>query len=139
MIHGPYGYAKTCVPCMKNSKYSKKFSEQIKNETTIEENGFVNYRRRDTYFNIIKEGIKLDNKYVVPYNRTLCLKYSAHINVEIYSQSMLIKYLFKYLTKGPDKIKVVIEDNIISENNQTINYKEVDKIKTYFNCRYITP
>ena len=52
---------------------------------------------------------------------------------------MLIKYLFKYLTKGPNRIRAVIEENIITENNETIIYKEVDEIKTYLNCRYITP
>ena len=134
MIHGPCGYAKTNAPCMKNSKCSKRFPKQIKNETTIEENGLVIYRRRDTEFNVIKEGIKLDNRYVVPYNRTLCLKYSAHINVEICSQSMLIKYLFKYLTKGPDRIRAVIEDNVITENSKITAYKDVDEIKTYLNC-----
>ena len=52
---------------------------------------------------------------------------------------MLIKYLFKYLTKRLDRIRVVIEDNIYTEKFREINYKEVDEIKTYINCRYITP
>ena len=52
---------------------------------------------------------------------------------------MIIKYLFKYLTKSPDRIRAVIEDSIIIENNESINYKEVDEIKAYLNCRYITP
>lgn len=56
-----------------------------------------------------KENIKLDNRFVVPYNKILCLKFHAHINVEVCSQSILIKYLFKYLTKGPDRIRAVIE------------------------------
>ena len=47
---------------------------------------------------------------------------------------MLIKYLFKYLTKGSDRIRAVIEDNIITENNKIINYKVVDEIKGYLNC-----
>ena len=63
--------------------------------------------------NVIKDEIKLDNRYIVNYNRTLCLKYYAHVNVEICFQSILIKYLFKYLTKGPDIIRAVIKDNII--------------------------
>ena len=117
MIHGPCDAAKTFAPCMKNSVCSKKFPKQFKNETTIEESGFVNYKRRNTTFYVQKENIKLDNRFVVPYNINLCLKFRAQINVEICSQSMLIKYLFKYLTKGPDRIRAVIEDNICIEQS----------------------
>ena len=30
---------------------------------------------------------------------------------------MLIKYLFKYLTKSPDRIRAIIEDNIYTEES----------------------
>ena len=139
MMHGPCGIAKTNSPCMKNSECSKKFPKKFNNETTIDENGFVNYKRRNTSFYVEKQGIKLDNRYVVPYNKTLCLKFHAHINVELCSQSMLIKYLFKYLTKGPDRIRAVIEDNMPTEITAETNYQEIDEIKNYINCRYITP
>ena len=85
MMHGPCGIIRPNSPCMKNSECSKKFPKQFKNETTIEETGFINYRRRNTSFYIEKEGIKLDNRFVVPYNKDLCLKFHAHINVEICS------------------------------------------------------
>ena len=52
---------------------------------------------------------------------------------------MLIKYLFKYLTKSPDRIRAVIEENICTENSGKINYTSVDEIKNYINCQYITP
>ena len=61
------------------------------------------------------------------------------LNVEICSQSMLIKYLFKYLTKGPDRIWTIIEDNICTEDSGQPKYTNVDEIKNYINCRYITP
>ena len=139
MIHGPCGLAKTNAACMKNSMCSKMFPKQIKNETTIDENGIINYKRRNTNFYSEKEHIKLDNRFVVPYNRELCLKFHAHINTEVCTQSMLIKYLFKYLTKGPDRIRAVLENNICSENLTEINIYEVDEIKNYINYHYITP
>ena len=139
MIHGPCGYAKTTAPCMKNSLCSKKFPKQYRKATTIDENGIVNYRRRNTLYYVEKETIKLDNRFVVPYNIRLCLKFCAHINVEICSQSMLIKYLFKYLTKGPDQIRAIIEENIYTENLGKLAYTNVDEIKNYINYRYITP
>ncbi|CAN1189516.1 ATP-dependent DNA helicase PIF1 [Linum perenne] len=54
-----------------------------------------------------KSGKCLDNRYVVPYNRYLIVKYQAHINIEICHKGQLIKYLFKYITKGPDRSKTV--------------------------------
>ena len=38
--------------------------------------------------------------------RFLLLKYKAHINVEVVGSVGAIKYLFKYITKGPDRVMV---------------------------------
>ncbi|CAN1189513.1 ATP-dependent DNA helicase PIF1 [Linum perenne] len=73
-----------------------------------------------------KSGKCLDNRYVVPYNRYLIVKYQAHINIEICHKGQLIKYLFKYITKGPDRSKVVAEP--------TSN----DEIAQYLDCRSIS-
>ena len=97
MMHGPCGFAKTNAICMKKSICSKRFPKQIRNETLIEENGIINYKRRNTDIYVEKENIKLDNRFVVPYNRELCIKFCAHINTEIYFQSILIKYLSKFI------------------------------------------
>ena len=126
MMHGPCGLAKTNAQCMKNSICSKKFPKQIRNETIIEENGIINYKRRNTNYYVEKENIKLDNRFVVLYNIELCLKFCAHINTEICSQSVLIKYLFKYLAKGPDRVRAILEDNIYVDSFGHINYQEID-------------
>lgn len=88
----------------------------------------MSYRRRDdpNAF-VIKNGVRLDNSYVVPYNRQLLLRYRAHINVEICSQSMLIKYLFKYITRGMDRARASLSE------------KDTDEIKQYLNCRCLCP
>ena len=43
-----------------------------------------------------------DNRFVVPYNPYLLLKFNSYINVEVCSTVQCIKYLFKYCYKGHD-------------------------------------
>uniref|UniRef100_A0A6N2MDD8 ATP-dependent DNA helicase n=1 Tax=Salix viminalis TaxID=40686 RepID=A0A6N2MDD8_SALVM len=103
MIHGPCGVAKpTHNAC-----------QEIRREF------------RDNF--VQKNGIMLFNDYVVPYNKELLLRYNAHINVEICCQSMLIKYLFKYVNKSPDRCRAVIQ------------HDRNDEIQAYLNCRFICP
>ncbi|XP_062206059.1 uncharacterized protein LOC133907870 isoform X4 [Phragmites australis] len=102
MIHGPCGKHNPNAPCMKNGVCSKRFPKQYRQETIIDQDGFVIYRRRDDGRTVTRIGIQLDNRWVVPYNMILLKKYQAHINVEVCNRTNLIKYLFKYVMKGPD-------------------------------------
>ncbi|KAG5003647.1 hypothetical protein JHK84_027903 [Glycine max] len=109
MMHGPCG----CFP--------KKFH----GATIVDQDGFPVYRRRNDGRTVMKNGIELDNRFVVPYNPQLLLKYKTHLNVEWCNQSTSIKYLFKYINKGSDRITA-------SLGNQ-------DEIKQYLDCRYVSP
>ncbi|CAN0912563.1 ATP-dependent DNA helicase PIF1 [Linum grandiflorum] len=103
MVHGPCGDARPSSPCMKDNKCSKFFPKPFAAETTFDDRGSVTYRRRKTNITSDRSGTGLGNAYVVPYNRDLIVKYQAHINVEVCHKGQLIKYLFKYITKGPDQ------------------------------------
>ncbi|XP_072056304.1 uncharacterized protein [Arachis hypogaea] len=50
-----------------------------------------------------KKECVLDNKFIVPYNLELLLKFGYHINVKYTCQTSSIKYLFKYVHKGNDR------------------------------------
>jgi hypothetical protein len=64
------------------------------------------------------------------------MKYQAHINMEWCNQSASIKYLFKYIHKGYDRITARI---VPTEQNVTSQGQPIDEIKHYLDCRYISP
>ncbi|KAF7839029.1 putative PIF1 DNA helicase/replication protein A1-like protein [Senna tora] len=135
MIHGPCGPSRKSSPCMINgSRCSKHFPKKFNERTSFDEAGYCKYRRRDTGNVVIKNGIELDNRFVVPYNPTLLLRYQEHINVEFCNQSQSIKYLFKYVSKGHDMVTAKISSN---SNAHVDNMK--DEIKNYYDCQYISP
>ena len=109
MLHGPCGPDKLKSPCMENRKCTKKFPKSFNESTSIDENGFPVYRRRDNGVTVEKGGSVFDNGWVVPYNPYLLLRYEAHINIEFCNQSRAIKYLFKYINKGSDRICLALK------------------------------
>ncbi|GKB31098.1 DNA helicase [Tanacetum coccineum] len=82
MMHGPCGAANLKASCMKADKCSKKFPKKFNPKTFFDDNGHVQYQRRDASISTTKHQFKLDNSYVVPYNRDFLLAFQAHINVE---------------------------------------------------------
>ncbi|XP_075103803.1 uncharacterized protein LOC107767153 [Nicotiana tabacum] len=134
MMHGPCGSARKSSPCMQSGRCTMHFPRRFVESTTIDEEGYPVYRRRDNGRTIKKDGIDLDSRYVVPHNQFLLFKYGAHINVEWCNQSRSIKYLFKYINKGNDRVTAVFSQSVQEEDSSNI-----DKINMYYDCRYISP
>ncbi len=80
--------------------------------------------------------VELDNRWVVPHNVYLSTKYNAHINVEVCNNICVVKYLFKYVYKGHDCVTVKISCQ--SDNATERNVVEVDEIKKYLDCHYVS-
>jgi hypothetical protein len=133
MMHGPCGEDHPKCPCMKDGVCSKKFPKTFQDETSIDEFGFPVYRRPNNDRFIMKKKARLDNRHVVPYNMTLLKKYQAHLNVEWCNKTHVIKYLYKYVTKGPDYAKTLFE----RIRNSGDPEDGVDEIQEYRECRYI--
>jgi len=134
MIHGPCGPENDSSPCMLNHKCTKRFPKKFVDRTVIDDNGYPVYRRRDDGVSVKKGQSFADNRYVVPYNRTLLLKYNAHINVEWCNQYRSIKYLFKYVNKGHDRVTA----NFYSGGSKNGKADCYDEIKVYYDCRYLS-
>ena len=95
MLHGPCKVGDKDGPCIRDGKCGKYFPKKFRDRTVIDENEFPQYRHRNDSHLYIKRSIKLDNRYVVPYNPKLLVMFQGHINVEKTDQSNTIKYLFK--------------------------------------------
>ena len=72
-----------------------------------------------------------DNRWVVPFNAWVLRKFLAHINTEICISIRSLKYIFKYVYKGPDRAQLVIESDFSGAR------EPVDEIKEYLDVRYV--
>ena len=143
MVHGPCGKNFPHSPCMEQvwntsvKVCSKDFPKSFQLETEMTEFSYPVYRRRapkdgGRTAEIERRGkkITIDNQSIVPYNPFLLLKNDCHFNVEIVMCVVSVKYLYKYISKGPDRIIMKITD----ENKQF----EKDEVERFQNCRYIS-
>ncbi|XP_071694488.1 uncharacterized protein [Rutidosis leptorrhynchoides] len=102
------------------------FPKPFSGVTKTDQDGYPIYRRRNDGRTVRKQGHDLDNSCVIPYNPQLLKMYQAHLNVERCNQIGSIRYLFKYINKGNDKITSHLCD------------QETDEIKQYYDCRYVS-
>ena len=131
MIHGPCGTLNHSSPCMVDKKCSKKYPRELCDMTTDDKDGYPTYRRRDNgRVHVLRSGMQVDNRWVVPYSPYLCAKYDAHINVEACASVKGVKYIYKYVYKGHDRAVVELrqKDEEIVTN---------DEVQQYLDCRYV--
>ncbi|OMO76359.1 DNA helicase PIF1, ATP-dependent [Corchorus olitorius] len=111
MMHGPCGSVNPRAPCMEKQKCDKYFPKPFCQQTSIDKLGYPTYRRRDTGAICVKNGVVLDNTYVVPHNVDLL---------------------------GPDRSKVVIETNRSTPNDGNAPPTDtLNEIKMFLDCRYL--
>nr|GEV74442.1 DNA helicase [Tanacetum cinerariifolium] len=138
MMHGPCGAAKMRAPCMKRDKCRKKFLKKYMPHTFFDDKGHVYYQRSDTSISTTKHHFSLDNSNVVPYNRALLLAFEAYINVEYCGWSMLIKYLFNYISKGTDRIFARVSKPLgESSTAPGPSRLPIDEIQNYLEGRFV--
>lgn len=120
MIHGPCGSS-----CLENNVCTKRYPKAYADSTTMADDGYPTYRRRNTGRTYTVRGQEVDNRHVVPYNPHLSRMFNCHINVEVCAGLVCVKYINKYIYKGHDCTTMVIGG--------------VDEIQQYLNGRYISP
>ncbi len=136
MMHGPCGAAFPNSPCMEDGKCTKQYPCKFQSEMMMDVNGYPIYRRGNKRCTILVHGVELDNRWVVSHNVYLSTKYNAYINVDIYNNIRVIKYLFKYVYKGHNCATVEISHQ--SDNAIEGNVVEANEIKKYLDCHYVS-
>ncbi|KAL6225029.1 hypothetical protein ACLB2K_003881 [Fragaria x ananassa] len=129
MIHGPCGVHKRTAPCMKCGSCKRGYPKPFSDNTYQGNDSYPIYRRRDNHLDVQSDGNQnrpLDNSWVIPYNPWLLTKYDCHINVEICCSIKSVKYLYKYVYKGPDRVTLEVR----SEANQ-------DEVRNYVDARWV--
>ena len=135
MIHGPCGTQNPTNVCMEKGICKKKFPKPFQKESSIDQKrSYPIYRRRspqDGGRTAKKGNYTIDNSWVVPYNPYLSTRYNCHINVESCISSRATKYLYKYVTKGPDR--AMVSTKVGGQGRQ----ENRDEIKDYEDMRYV--
>ncbi|XP_073033758.1 uncharacterized protein [Primulina eburnea] len=128
MIHGPCGSINPNCPCMVNGKCKKNFPKPFVEYTSRGNDSYPLYRRREGIQVSIPNNadVFIDNGWVVPYNPWLLLKYDCHINVEICGGIKCVKYIYKYIHKGPDRVALELR-----------NRQNCDEIQQYVDGRWV--
>jgi hypothetical protein len=103
--------------------YPKLFNEK----THLQQNGYPNYARPNNGRVIKKGSFEYDNRWVVPHNPLILLKYRCHCNVEYTASLSTVRYQFKYTHKGNDLATV----ELLSKEDG----KAKDEISLYVNSR----
>jgi hypothetical protein len=94
-------------------------------------------------------GFVFDNRWVVPYNPYLTMRYQCHINVKVCNSITAVKYLYKYVYKGHDRALAVVQPKTkalpatapqaaiggADGNNVPVAR---DEVQNYLNGRYVS-
>lgn len=126
MLHGPCTRGRKCYT---ESGCRLRFPRPFLDETTISEDSYPSYRRRNTNRSFQRGPNTYHNGHVVPHNRYLLLRYQCHINVEIATSIRAIKYLYKYITKGHDRINMTLDQ---------IEEERADECLGFVNARFVS-
>ena len=129
MLHGPCGVDNSQAKYIVNGKYSKCFPKEYRERIDWAENSYPLYARPDNGLVVECNGTKFTNQYVVPYYPQLLLFFDCHLNVEISTGFGTVKYLSKYIYKGPNKATMDISGGMQNEIKAHLDGYFIDPTK----------
>ncbi|KAG5863312.1 hypothetical protein JTB14_024439 [Gonioctena quinquepunctata] len=143
-LHSPCGRLNLEASCVIDGKCSKFYPKPYREKTTLAvgHNKRPEYKRpadgREIY--VERWNRSITNRRVIPYNPFALAKYNCHINFEAVGSLATMKYLHKYINKGPDSVTLYVDDQANlprPDNNQSSNIvHRIDEIQQYIDGRY---
>ena len=115
----------------------KIFPKEFVEETLKNIDGYPLYRRRNNNFTYKTEwNFDVGNRWVVPYNKYLLLKYDCHINVEVCSSINSVKCLFTYVYNGHDCANIAMSTGTGPDGRGEVVWEE---IASHLDTRCVSP
>jgi len=115
MLHSPCGVDNPQAKCIINGKYNQHFSKKYRERTDWAKNSYLLYTRPDNGLVFEHNGARFTNQYVVLYCPQLLFLFDCYLNVEISARLGSVKYLSKYIYKGPDRATMEISGGMQDE------------------------
>ena len=115
MLYGLYGVDNLQAKYMVNRWYSKCFPKDYRKRTDWTEDSYPLYARPDNSLVLECNRARFTNQYVVLYCPQFLLLFDCHINMEVSTGLGTVKYLSKYIYKGPDRATMEISDGVQDE------------------------
>lgn len=84
----------------------------------------------------METGSRYTNQRVASYNPYLLLRFNAHINVESCVGYSSVKYVYKYVFKGPDMATLQVAGDAPEEVGAPAQVR--DEVKEYVDARYVS-
>jgi hypothetical protein len=132
IMHGPCGRLNDRCTCMQDGECRFRFPRQFCDAVQMGKDSYPVYRRDDGQVVEVRNS-KLDNRWVIPFNPSLLMLYNCHINVEICSNIKAVKYMYKYVYKGPNGASYSVDK---SDSGDKV---VIDRIKRFRDARCVTP
>ena len=143
LVHGPCD--SRCLDA-NTKKCTKGFPKPFREATELSENSYVSYRRRNDGRKFKKHNgpnaFEYDNSHVVPYCPYILKKYEGHSNLECAMSIKSVKYIHKYVYKGPDRATIEARQqqrqNARQQDNNDNVQQPVDEVRNYIDARYVS-
>ena len=135
MLYGPYSTYNTSMPHMRNRKYKFQFPYAFQDKTIVGNNNKLVYKRLQNSLTFIKpnQSYIYSSRDIAPYNAYFLTRFNAYINIKSYIGYCAIKYVFKYIYKGPNYATITLGAQAAGAKPQ----QPINKIKEYIDAQYI--